>query len=130
MALANLPVTWKSIEDLATPCSYGAAWGDINNDGFLDLGIATCKNSSGSSLAKNIFYRNLGNGNNWLKIKPVGTEANRSAIGGESVCQGKYKWRGNHTDAGDKLPIGLLRAEQLVCTFWFRRCNNGGKRLG
>ena len=71
----------ESIEDLSTPCSYGSAWGDINNDGFLDLGIATCKNNTGSALAKNIFYRNIGNENNWLKIKPIGTQTNRSAIG-------------------------------------------------
>ena len=71
----------ESIEDLSTPCSYGAVWGDINNDGFLDLGIATCKNSPNSSLSSNIFYRNLGNNNNWLKIKPVGSQFNRSAIG-------------------------------------------------
>lgn len=71
----------ESIEDLSTPCSYGAAWGDMNNDGFLDLGIATCKNGASAPLSKNIFYINLGNENNWIKIKPVGTEANRSAIG-------------------------------------------------
>ncbi|MEO1257318.1 MAG: FG-GAP-like repeat-containing protein [Bacteroidota bacterium] len=71
----------EAIEDLNTPCSYGAAWGDINNDGFLDLGIATCKNTSGASPSENLFYKNIGNGNNWLKIKPVGTTVNRSAIG-------------------------------------------------
>lgn len=71
----------ESIDNLETPCSYGAAWGDINNDGFLDLGIATCKNNTGASLSKNLFYQNLGNANNWLKIKPIGTQVNRSAIG-------------------------------------------------
>lgn len=70
-----------SIEDLATPCSFGTAWGDVNNDGFLDLGIATCKNGNGSPLPDNLFYLNNGNGNNWLKIKLIGTATNRSAIG-------------------------------------------------
>jgi len=70
-----------SIEDLSTPCSYGSAWGDVNNDGFLDLGIATCKNGSSSPLPNNLFYLNNGNENNWLKIKLVGTVSNRSAIG-------------------------------------------------
>lgn len=71
----------ESIDDLETPCSYGAAWGDVNNDGFLDLLIATCKNNTGAPLAKNLFYQNLGNANNWIKIKPIGTQANRSGIG-------------------------------------------------
>ncbi|MBI1227507.1 MAG: hypothetical protein GC192_19905 [Bacteroidetes bacterium] len=71
----------ESAEDLATPCSYGAAWGDVNNDGFLDLGIATCKNTSASPLPSNLFYLNQTNCNNWLKIKLIGTKSNRSAIG-------------------------------------------------
>lgn len=71
----------ESIEDLSTPCSFGTAWGDLDDDGFLDLGIATCKNTTGSPSPENIFYRNLGNGNNYLKIKPIGTLANYSAIG-------------------------------------------------
>ena len=70
----------ESIENLFTPCSYGTAWGDIDNDGFLDLGFATCRNT-GAPLAVNTFYHNLGNGNNYLKIRPIGTTANRSAIG-------------------------------------------------
>ncbi|MEZ4932479.1 MAG: ASPIC/UnbV domain-containing protein [Saprospiraceae bacterium] len=71
----------ESIDNLETPCSYGAAWGDVNNDGFLDLLIATCKNNTGAPLSKNLFYQNLGNANNWIKIKPIGTQANRSGIG-------------------------------------------------
>ncbi|MCF8246134.1 MAG: CRTAC1 family protein [Saprospiraceae bacterium] len=70
-----------SIPDLATPCSYGAAWGDVNNDGFLDLGIATCKNGSSSPLPPNQFFLNNGDDHNWLKIKLIGTVSNRSAIG-------------------------------------------------
>ena len=71
----------ESIENLSTPCSYGAAWGDVNNDGFLDLGIATCKNSSNSPLEANQFFLNTGNCNRWLKVKLTGTQSNRSAIG-------------------------------------------------
>jgi hypothetical protein len=71
----------QSIENLNTPCSYGVAWGDADNDGFLDLGIATCKNSGTSPPPPNLFYLNDGNCHNWLKIKPEGTLSNRSAIG-------------------------------------------------
>ncbi len=71
----------NSIEDLSTPCSYGLAWGDVNNDGFLDLAIATCKSAAASPLPNNLFYLNNGNDNNWLKIKLIGKTSNRSAIG-------------------------------------------------
>ncbi len=77
----NFSRDMESAENLSTPCSYGAAWGDVNNDGFLDLGIATCKNSSASPLPNNLFYLNNGNCNNWLKIKLNGELTNRSAIG-------------------------------------------------
>lgn len=72
-----------SATDLGTPCSYGGAWGDVNNDGFLDLVIATCKNSSTSVAPKNLFYQNNTNDNNWVKIKLNGKEAgsNGSGIG-------------------------------------------------
>ena len=70
-----------TIGNLSTPCSYGAAWGDINNDGFLDLGIATCKNTGNSPLEANQFFLNTGNCNRWLKVRLTGTRSNRSAIG-------------------------------------------------
>ncbi|MBI3416172.1 MAG: VCBS repeat-containing protein [Verrucomicrobia bacterium] len=52
----------------------GAAWGDLDNDGFLDLFVA---NQAGN----NLFYRNRGNANNWIKFRCVGTFSNRSAVG-------------------------------------------------
>ncbi|MBI5917588.1 MAG: CRTAC1 family protein [Bacteroidetes bacterium] len=79
--LGNFTRDLEALADYTTPCSYGAAWGDVNNDGFLDLGIATCKNTSSSPLPVNLFYLNQTNCNNWLKIKLTGTVSNRSAIG-------------------------------------------------
>lgn len=43
--------------------------GDLNNDGFLDI------------LNDNVAYMNNGNGNNWIKVLPIGTTSNTSAIG-------------------------------------------------
>lgn len=53
--------------------SYQAAFGDYDNDGFLDAMI-------GGKL-----YRNLGNGNSWIKIALAGKTSNRSAIGARVV---------------------------------------------
>ncbi len=53
----------------------GATAGDFDNDGDLDL-LAV---GPGDALG---FYRNdLSNGNNWLKVKTIGTSSNRSGIG-------------------------------------------------
>ncbi len=53
--------------------TYSAAWGDFNNDGFLDLYV-------GGKL-----YQNNRNKNHWLIVKLRGTISNRSAIGARVV---------------------------------------------
>jgi len=71
----------SSVADLSTPCSYGVAWGDVNNDGFPDLCFATCNNNDVGLNPEDIFYLNSGNPNHWLQIKLEGTTSNHSAIG-------------------------------------------------
>jgi hypothetical protein len=59
----------------ATPrVARGAAYGDINNDGALDLLVAT--NSGPPAL-----FRNTGTTNHSLRLKLVGTKSNRDGIG-------------------------------------------------
>src|SRR5207247_296546 len=53
----------------------GCAWGDYNNDGFLDLFVT---NLNGQN---NFLYRNNGNSNHWLTIQCAGRISNRSAVG-------------------------------------------------
>jgi hypothetical protein len=57
--------------------SYGAAWGDFDGDGDLDLGVARCFGND----ENNSIYRNTGTPNNWLSVECRGTRANRSAVG-------------------------------------------------
>ncbi len=59
--------------------SYGAAFGDYDNDGFQDLAVATCR-FDGVDPA-NLIYHNNGNGNNWLMLQLTGTYSNKAAIG-------------------------------------------------
>lgn len=56
--------------------TYGAAMGDYDNDGFLDLVTARTDGPE-----NNVLYHNLGNDNNWVNISLEGVVSNGSAIG-------------------------------------------------
>lgn len=87
----------RAEESYETPCSFGLAFSDYDQDGFLDLAIATCKNSDSSALPTNQLYHNNKNENNWLKIKLEGTKSNRAALGTKirikATINGKAIWQ-------------------------------------
>ncbi|MBN1424617.1 VCBS repeat-containing protein [Candidatus Fermentibacteria bacterium] len=56
---------------------YGAAWGDFDRDGHLDLAVARCFGRTETTS----LFRNTGTKNNWLTVQCRGTRANSSAIG-------------------------------------------------
>ncbi len=63
--------------------TYGSAWCDYNNDGFLDLvagGKSPFVSSSGGSYEIHLF-KNNGNSNKWLKVRLLGQESNSAGIG-------------------------------------------------
>lgn len=75
---------------------YGAAFGDYNRDGYLDLAVAKCFNAS----ENNALYVNNGGSFNWITLKLSGTVSNSSAIGGvvhlKAVINGKDTWQMRH----------------------------------
>lgn len=81
----------------------GCAWGDIDNDGFLDLFLTSLSNLGG----QNALFHNLGNANHWLKFRCVGTVSNRSAIGTKvrvhAQINGKSFWQLREISTGDGL---------------------------
>lgn len=72
--------TEEPVYDLGS--SYGCAWGDIENDGFLDLVVANWQQEA----QENNLYKNLGNSNGWLEIELEGVISNKSAIGTVVRC--------------------------------------------
>ena len=93
--------TFKEVSHLLTvqqaTCSFGLAWGDVNNDGFQDLVIANCQNGKADTEKVNTLLLNEGNENHWLKVKLKGTQSNGSAIGAKvklkAIINGEIVWQ-------------------------------------
>jgi enediyne biosynthesis protein E4 len=65
--------------------SRGAAFGDIDNDGDIDVVIMNMNDRPQILRNDHIHEESNRRGNNWLKLKLVGTFSNRSAIGARVV---------------------------------------------
>jgi enediyne biosynthesis protein E4 len=84
----------------------GAAYGDINNDGALDLLVPT---NGGSAL----LFRNSGTTNHSLRIKLVGTKSNRDGIGTTVKVTAGNDSQSKTLRSGSS----YLSASELVLTF-------------
>ena len=79
--------TFEELIDEAGPgisalhCSRGCAFGDFDNDGDVDMAIINLNEPP--SLLRN----DVKGDRNWLKVRLVGTQSNRSAIGSKVIAR-------------------------------------------
>lgn len=89
----------------------GSAWGDYDNDGFLDLFVAR---GTEAVVSQNLLYHNCGNSNAWIKIKLIGTISNRSAVGAKIRVQadirGRSVWQMREINTGNGFCASPLEA--------------------
>jgi hypothetical protein len=101
----------------------GAAFGDLDNDGFIDVAI-NCNDSAA------LILRNVGNHrNHWLTLNLVGTTSNRDGIGSKIRLvteDGKQQTAfvstaGSYISASDKrvhFGLGQSKKAQLIEITW------------
>jgi enediyne biosynthesis protein E4 len=87
------------------------AWGDYDNDGFLDLIVTR---GAERALETNLLYHNNGNSNAWIKVRLVGTASNRSAVGAKvrlnATIRGKNMWQLREINTGSGFGASPLEA--------------------
>ena len=69
------------VEARAESRGRGAAWGDYDNDGSLDLFVTNGEDNTDFNHGPQFLFHNQGSGSHWLKIKLVGTVSNRQGLG-------------------------------------------------
>ncbi|MBI3417025.1 MAG: VCBS repeat-containing protein [Verrucomicrobia bacterium] len=101
---------------------YSGLWFDYDNDGFLDLHVATGDDTA-TIRSKSFLYHNNGNSNAWLKVKLVGTASNRDGVGAKVRVQAKYagqtRWQRRDVSAGD-----YWNGNQLIAFFGLGNATN------
>jgi hypothetical protein len=129
MLLKNEPTGFRNVSAQAgrvfrvPMAARGAAFGDLDNDGFIDVAI-NCNDSPA------LILRNSGNTqNHWLTLNLIGTTSNRDGIGSKvrlTTEDGKQQTAfvstaGSYISASDKRPhfgLGRFNKAKTVEITW------------
>lgn len=95
--------------------SRAAAFGDYDNDGDIDILVTNWNQTA------DLLRNEGGNRNNWIQVKAIGTESNRSAVGarvkvvaGELTQYAEVKSSGSYLAFSDfRVHFGLKDAENI-----------------
>jgi hypothetical protein len=69
------------VQSLVLSRGRAAAWGDYDNDGFLDLYVTNGEDNTDYPSGPQFLFHNQKNANHWLKVKLIGTTSTRDALG-------------------------------------------------
>jgi len=128
LLLKNVRNRFRDVSALCGPAfmnpvaARGAAFGDLNNDGLVDI-VINCNN------APALILRNRANNDNhWLSLNLIGTRSNRDAMGAKIrlVSDGMQQTRfvstaGSYISASDKrvhFGLGASKRAQSIEIIW------------
>jgi hypothetical protein len=96
------------VQSLVLSRGRGCAWGDYDNDGFLDLFVTNGEDNTDYPSGPQFLFHNERNSNHWLKIKLIGTLSNRQALGTKvTITIGQQiQYRENNGSMGHYLSQG------------------------
>ncbi|MEE9129755.1 MAG: CRTAC1 family protein [Phycisphaerales bacterium] len=89
----------------------GVAYGDYDNDGFNDILVMV--ETIPGDLGTPVLLHNLGNDNNWVKLRLTGTISNRDAIGARVLVTANGVTQAKEVFAG----TSLLSTDSKVLSF-------------
>jgi enediyne biosynthesis protein E4 len=87
-----------SLGPVAATAGRGAAFGDLNNDGWTDIVMTVLG-------GKPLVFRNRGSGAHWLTLSLRGTRSNRDGLGARVLVNGQSQYAtsaGSYASASDK----------------------------
>jgi len=98
----------EGVADAVVSRGRGCAWGDYDNDGYLDLFITNGEDNTDFPQGPQFLFRNNGNGNSWLEVRLIGTTSNRQGLGAKVTIQtgAQIQYRENNGASGHFLSQG------------------------
>jgi hypothetical protein len=116
------------LERRVVPGRAGAACADYDNDGYIDVAMGPGLSNPPFRFGESMLFRNLGQGNHWLKIALRGTKSNADGIGAWIFLEAGGKRQTRYHIAGQSFTgqdtailhfgLGELRRAERITVQW------------